>query len=275
MLFGYDPLNDPVECHLQATFPSPFATGFTCFAFYMWADGRQNQWDNRPDFPVMANAAKRHAQPVPGQRAQRAGHHDRRTAHHLLHGGGGIARQSLAGSRAIVNINPETGILVAQNDDLLGWRLSVPPNPEQPSWHFGWRKNWDPFNPDNAPTTPDTVVNYTQRRYIWIDERLIKHFNIDPNRININGHSMGSAGSTALAKVYPRHYASATIFNNGFGGPVNDEAVATFGPTADNYPTNLLNRAGQTVGFCQSLSTSPTIAPLSWTCRCSAPLRQK
>lgn len=248
--FQYDPAGDPVECHLQATFPSPFAAGFICYAFYLWADGRQNQWDNRPDFPVMANEAK-NGMPslflvsVPVDL-------DTTTAVPLtiwLHGGGGTARQSLAGSRAIVNINPEIGILVAHNDDLLGWRGDTPPYPDQPSWHFGWRKNWDPFNPDNFPTAPDTVVNYTQRRYRWIDQWLIGHYPIDPNRININGHSMGSAGATALAKVYPGHYASATIFNNGFGGPVNDEAVATFGPTDAHYPTNLVNRTGQTVDF--------------------------
>ncbi|MBK8704986.1 MAG: hypothetical protein IPN33_16380 [Saprospiraceae bacterium] len=216
--FDYEPVNDPVECHLQALFPSPFAAGYTCMAFLMWADGRQNQWENRPDFPVMANAAKNGmpgfflisfpndidtTQPFP--------------LSVWLHGGGGTARQSLAGSRAEVNIKPEQGILLAHNDDMMGWRDQVPPNPEQPTWHFGWRKNYDPFTTDNLPTAPDTIVNYTQRRYLWIDSWLIRNYNIDPGRIHIHGHSMGSAGSTAMAKCYPTHYASATIFNNGFG----------------------------------------------------------
>lgn len=246
--FEYDPLGDPVECHLQAAFPSPFDPSYTCLAFYLWADGRQEQWDNRPDFPVMANAAKNGmpslffvsvplgldtTQPFP--------------LTIWLHGGGGTALQSLAGSRPIVNIDPQQGVLLAHNDDLIGWRGLTPPNPDEPSWHFGWRKNYDPFSSDNIPTTPDTIINYTQRRYIWIDEWLIRHYNIDPNRININGHSMGSAGTTALAKVYPGHYASATIFNNGFGGPTSGESVTTFGPIEDNYPTNIVDRWGQTV----------------------------
>ncbi|HAD13280.1 MAG TPA: hypothetical protein DCF33_12685, partial [Saprospirales bacterium] len=46
--FVYNPTLDPVECHLQASFPSPFAAGYNCFAFLMWSDGRQNQWENRP-----------------------------------------------------------------------------------------------------------------------------------------------------------------------------------------------------------------------------------
>lgn len=250
--FDYNPVGDPVECHLQAVFPSPFAAGFTCFAFYLWADGRQNQWDSRPDFPVMANAAK-NGMPslfmisVPN---------DLDTSQLFpltvwLHGGGGNARQSLAGSRPIINIKPEQGILLAHNDDLVGWRASVPPNPEGPSWHFGWRKNYDPFNADNIPTSVDTVVNYTQRRYLWIDQWLQRRFNIDATRININGHSMGGAGTTALAKCFPDHYASATIFNNGFGGPAADQGAPLFGPASLNFPTNLKNINNQTIGFIQ------------------------
>ncbi len=246
--FDYNPVNDPVECHLQALFPSPFAAGYTCMAFLMWADGRQNQWENRPDFPVMANAAKNGmpgfflisfpndidtTQPFP--------------LSVWLHGGGGTARQSLAGSRAEVNIKPEQGILLAHNDDMMGWRDQVPPNPEQPTWHFGWRKNYDPFTTDNLPTAPDTIVNYTQRRYLWIDSWLIRNYNIDPGRIHIHGHSMGSAGSTAMAKCYPTHYASATIFNNGFGPHEPSGINALFGDPATAFPTNLINRNGETV----------------------------
>ncbi|MDO8969051.1 MAG: alpha/beta hydrolase-fold protein, partial [Saprospiraceae bacterium] len=218
--FQYNPVADPVECHLQATFPSPFANGYVCFAYLMWADGRQNQWDNRPDFPVMANAAKNGmpslffvsapigldtTQPFP--------------LSVWLHGGGGTARQSLAGSRAEVNIRPVEGILASHNDDVFGWRGMNPPGLENPTWHFGYRKNYDPFNSGNIPSTPDTIVNYTQRRYLWVDNWLIRNFNVDPNRIHIHGHSMGSAGALALAKCYPEHYASVTLFNTGCGGP--------------------------------------------------------
>ncbi|MBK8562106.1 MAG: hypothetical protein IPN76_01860 [Saprospiraceae bacterium] len=69
-----------------------------------------------------------------------------------LHGGGGEARQSLAGSRPIVGISPAEGILLAHDDGLVGWRDNIPPNLSSPSWHFGWRKNWDPFTPSNLPT---------------------------------------------------------------------------------------------------------------------------
>ncbi|MBK7337706.1 MAG: hypothetical protein IPJ00_16790 [Saprospirales bacterium] len=61
--FQFNPASDPVECHLQAMFPSPFANGFICFAFMMWADGRQNQWENRPIFPSRRTLQKRDAKP--------------------------------------------------------------------------------------------------------------------------------------------------------------------------------------------------------------------
>jgi Secretion system C-terminal sorting domain/Putative esterase len=246
--FQYNPVGDPVECHLQAVFPSPFAAGFNCFAFLMWSDGRQNQWENRPDFPVMANAAKNGMPNLFFVSAPVGLDTTQPFAMTLwLHGGGNVARQSLAGSRPEINIRPVDGILVAHNDDVFGWRNPHPPNFENASWHFGWRKNYDPFSPDNFPTGPDTIVNYTQRRYLWIDSWLIKNFNIDPKRIQIQGHSMGSAGVLALAKCYPEHYASVTIFNTGCGGPEPGDMVPVFGEPTQNFPTNLKNRAGETV----------------------------
>lgn len=247
--FIFDPVNDPVECHLQRTFPSPFTTGYVCQAYSMWSDGRQNHWESRPDFPIMANASKNGmpslfllSAPI-----------DLDTTHVFplsvwLHGGGGIARQSLAGSRVEVNIKPELGILVAHDDKMYGYRGVTPPHPDQPTWHFGYRKNYDPFS--NTTILSDTIINYTQRRYLWIDEWLTRNFNVDTNRINIHGHSMGSAGALALAKCYPQHYGSATLFNTGCAGPDSiSNTIYIFGTPAENYPTNLKNRTDDAVRF--------------------------
>ena len=248
--FNYNPIADPVECHLQRTFPSPFTSGYICFAYVVWSDGRQNHGDARPDFPIMANAAKNG---MPSLFLVSAPTDlDTTEAFPLsvwLHGGGGIARQSLAGSRAEVNINPETGVLVAHDDKMYGYRNGNPAHPEQPTWHFGYRKNYDPFATDSIVPF-DTVINYTQRRYVWIDRWLARNFNIDTNRINIHGHSMGSAGSIALVKAYPAHYGSATIFNTGCTGP--DSIAPTtyiFGKPNQNLPTNLKNRKNEVVDF--------------------------
>ncbi|MBP6826418.1 MAG: hypothetical protein KA165_07655 [Saprospiraceae bacterium] len=253
--FQYNPVNDPVECHLQKTFVSPFDPDYVCFAFYMWADGRQNQWENRPDFPVMANAAK-NGMPSMFLISAPMGL-DTTGGIPLsvwLHGGGGTARQSLAGSRLDIHLNPKKGILLAHNDDFFGYLLTYYNGFESVSKHFGWRKNYDPFTGD-APTAPDTIVNYTQRRYLWIDEWLIRNFNVDRNRININGHSMGSRGTTMMAKTFPEHYASATVLNNSFE---DDDPPAlidvVFGPSALSFPTNLKGYDGQTIHYSRAMN---------------------
>ncbi len=219
----------------------------------MWADGRQNQWENRPDFPVMANAAK-NGMPSFFMLSAPMGL-DTTGGIPLsvwLHGGGGRARESLAGSRKDIHLNPQKGILLAHNDDLFGKLLTYYSGLESASKHFGWRKNYDPFTGD-APSAPDTIVNYTQRRYLWIDEWLIRNFNVDRNRININGHSMGSRGATMIAKVFPDHYASATVLNNGC---IDDDPPAlidvVYGPSALHFPTNLKGYDGQTIPFTQA-----------------------
>ena len=247
--FTYSPIGDPVECHLQRAFPSPFTTGYLALAYCMWSDGRQNHWEGRPDFPIMANA---HKNGMPSFFFVSAPLDlDETSPFPLsiwLHGGGGIARQSLAGSRVELNINHEIGSLVAHDDKLYGYRGLTPPHPDQPTWHFGYRKNYDPFT--NTQTPFDTVINYTQRRYLWIDRWLADEFNVDTSRINIHGHSMGSAGALALAKSFPSHYASATLFNTGCAGPDSiSNTVYIFGTPKDNFPTNLKNRAGEAVKF--------------------------
>ncbi len=251
--FQYDPAGDPVECHLQKTFVSPFDPGYLCFAFYSWADGRQNQWENRPDFPVMANAAK-NGMPSFFMVSAPMGL-DTTGGIPLtvwLHGGGGRARESLAGSRLDVRLNPKKGILLAHNDDLFGYLLTFYlTGDESVSKHFGWRKNYDPFT-GAAPTAIDTVVNYTQRRYLWTDEWFVKNYHVDPLRININGHSMGSRGATMMAKAFPDHFASATMFNN--GGPIDEPPSAidvVYGSAATPFPTNLTDYDGKTVVFHQ------------------------
>lgn len=244
--FQYDPIGDPVQCHHQGSFASPFAPTYTCHVYYMWADGRQNQWEGRPDFPVMANEYKNG---MPSMFLVSAPQSLDTTVAIpetvWLHGGGGTAHQSIAGSRPIVGLLPNKGILVAHNDDLFGYRGANPPSTEHVSTHFGWRSTWNPFDTNNYGLTIDTVVNYTQRRYHWIDQWLIQNWHVDPANININGHSMGAFGSTAMAKTYPEHYATLTAFNNGFEGIVADTGAAVlYGINPPVAPTPLSDRSG-------------------------------
>lgn len=246
--FVYNPVGDPVECHLQRLFPSPFTSGYVCLAYCLWVDGRQNEWESRADFPVMANAAKNG---MPGLFMVSAPLNlDTTKAFPLsvwLHGGGGIARQSLAGSRQEIGINPVEGILLAHDDKMYGYRGTLGPYIDEPTWHFGWGKKYDPFTPNN-PLINDTIINYTQRRYLWVDSWLAKHFNIDTTRINIHGHSMGSAGTLGMLKSFPEHYGSGTIFNTGCAGPTDTAStIYIFGTKSDNLPTSLKNRNNEPV----------------------------
>lgn len=247
--FQYNPVGDPVECHLQRSWIS--SPGIVSLAFHLWADGRQNQWDNRPDFPVMANAAKNGMPSIfivsaPIGLDTVGGI----PATIWLGGGGAIAIDHLPHKVNIVNLFPQKGILVSHNDHLFGYALTLFDPEGWQTTHFGWRKNYDPFSTTNGPTAPDTVVNYVQRRYHWVDQWLIRNFNVDPHRININGFSKGSKGAFGMAKTFPDHFASATGFNNGYRehdglGP----GSVICGPDNDNYPTNLINRDGQCIGY--------------------------
>jgi len=244
-------LNEPVQAHSQGT--KTLASGHRSTAYYLWADGRDNHWEGRPDFPIMANRHKNgmpsffivsEAKNLPTGKV---------SAVHWLHGGGGRALQSLPSGRTPINIEPQDGLLVAHNDDffrkVLLNGMIVKMGEESNSWFFGWAKQLDPF--DNVQATPadaDTVINYTQRRLLWINDWLIKNRNVDPERVAIQGHSMGSAGTTAMAKAFPNTFATARIFNNGFGGPDGeDQGKTILGTTTQNLPTNLRNRQGQVV----------------------------
>ncbi|HEX9653472.1 MAG TPA: sulfatase, partial [bacterium] len=242
---------DPVECHLQTFYVS--LSGHKITTYYMWADGRDNHWEGRPDFPIMANHHKNgmpsffivsEAKNLPAGNV---------SAVHWLHGGGGTASQSLPTTRTAINIEPQDGLLVAHNDDFFRRVLvnGVPTKVTEHSnsWFFGWAKNHNPFEATQTiPVESDTIINYTQRRLIWINDWLIRNRDVDPERVAIQGHSMGAAGTTALAKVFPNKFATACIFNNGFGGPEpGDQGELLFGTSEQNRPTNLVNRKGETV----------------------------
>ncbi|WP_373516914.1 hypothetical protein [Pricia sp.] len=250
--YSYDPFNDPVTCHLQSSKVLPSGHNSTFWA--MWADGQEEHWNGRPDFPVMANPPK-NGQPnvfivseAIGMDTTQGG---KIPATLWLHGGKGKAFQSLPNDRPEVNIMPQEGILVAHNDDFAQYLPNTNEYVDQPSntQFFGWAKNKDPYDlVNNVVLQNDTVVNYTQRRLDWTNDWLIKTYNVDPERIHVNGHSMGSGGVIALMKAYPDRYATATIFNNGLDGyDDTGQGYSLFGDKSWNNPTNLYRRDGTNV----------------------------
>ena len=253
---------ETVSCHLQAQFST--SPGFVTRAYAMWADGREDPEDRRPDFPIMANRAK-NGMPslflVSGRENLGPGP---RSVSYWLHGGGGRAMQSTPGSRQIYGIDPNAGWLVAHNDDLVRWHNdgSAIIEEESNSWWFGWGIHYDPFAGLPASTDGEVIINYTQRRLMWIHDWLILQGWIDPDRASVIGHSLGAAGTTALGKAFPDAFGSCTIFNSGFDGPNFDGVPhGLYGEVTSSLKTNLMVAPGDSVSFFDVYDLHTPISP--------------
>ena len=248
-------LNEPPTCYVQ--YSDTNAQGFPYKIYCMWVDGRDDWWGGRPDFPVMANQYKNGAphlfivsEPISGQGPGNV------PAVILFHGGSGIASQWIPPDKPEINITPGAGLIVAHNDKL--WRVdSLDPN--YTTWFFGWYKSFNPFLQPPPILPQDTVINYNQRRIIWIDDWLVRNRSVDSTRISIFGYSMGSGGATELMKAYPNKFAAACIFNNGLNGPANGNPL--FGDRFDNLPTNLRDINGSVVSMSQVFDLTSNISP--------------
>ena len=241
----YDPA-DPVQCHLQLE--AEIDPGYESRLYCMWADGRVDPEDSRPDFPVCANPAK-NGMPslflVSGSTGLGAGPHP---VTYWLHGGPGSASQSTPAKRPYVNIDPLDGILVAHNDDLVRYIAGALVEQESNSWWFGWATGLDPFEVSSVAASPgDRVINYTQRRLVWIHDWLTGIGLVDPDRTSIQGHSVGSAGATAFTKAFPEKIATCCLFNNGFAGPVGGGGYQIFGVPGDSLRCNLIDATGDSI----------------------------
>lgn len=249
--FTYNPVTQPINCHLQRTETLP--TGHKTYWFSMWALGRQDDAAGRPDFPVMANAAKNgmpsmfiisqslSLDTTGGKKVPMT---------HLFHGGGGVAQQMIANRFKQFNLEPKQGISVAHNDDFPVNTITESGDTVftagRSIW-LGWTKRHDPFDHNFAAAPGDTVINYTQRRIMWINDWLIKRLPIDPNRVAVMGYSMGSGGATVLAKSFPDKFSTACLFNAGFRGVEDPASIRIVGSMSQNLPTNLRGRNNQTV----------------------------
>jgi len=258
----YDP-SETVECHLQME-QSPLE-GYLSWVYAMWADGREDPEDRRPDIPVCANAAKNGMPSIFIVSARDDLGPGRHPVSYWLHGGGGTAIQSLPGKRPYYTIDPDQGLLVAHNDDLIRWIESELQILEEHSnsWWFGWGIGHDPF--PGAPELPapgEIIVNYTQRRLVWIHKWLILQGWVDAEFASVLGHSVGSAGTTALGKAYPDLFATCTIFNNGFAGPDSSASGWNiFGRPEDQLKSVLVDAVGDSIPVFKAFDLTTTLAP--------------
>ena len=250
----YDPINDPVTCHLQYTNILP--TGHKANWYNIWLLGKQNLSDGRPDYPVMANAYKNG---MPSMFiVSEAINMDTSAgklipATHWLHGGGGTADGTVPSQFKAFNIAPVAGISVSHNDDfyhLIRLDTSVVGSSSRTAW-FGWTVRHNPFDPDFQAAPGDTIFNYTQRRILWINNWLIRNYNADPDHIALQGYSMGSGGVSALAKAFPHLFSTVCAFNNGFRRVYEETIVAIHGTVEDNLPTNIRDKNNTNIGINQ------------------------
>lgn len=252
VIFNYDPVNDPVNCHLQLTNTIP--SGHVIKWYNLWLLGRQDESTGRPDYPVMANAFKNGmpAMFIVSESGTMDTTGNRRIpATHWLHGGGGTANGTLPNRFLALNISPVLGISVSHNDDfyhLVQTDTGAVGSSSRTAW-FGWTRAHNPFNPSFQAAPGDTIINYTQRRILWINQWLIRNYRVDPGRVALQGYSMGSAGVSALAKAYPNLFSTVCAFNNGYRRVFEETIVAIQGTVEDNLPTNLLNRNNENIGI--------------------------
>ncbi|MGB5025597.1 MAG: hypothetical protein WBO44_09620, partial [Saprospiraceae bacterium] len=248
--YKFDPINDPVNCHLQLS--QILNSGHRSNWYGMWLYGKMDENGGRPDFPVMANAFKNgmpamfivnealgldttNGKKVPGTV--------------WLHGGGGDASNFLPNKAQHFDVKPVLGISITHSDDMsqkFVFGGDTVFSTARTAW-FGWTKRHNPFNPGFDAGPGDTLINYTQRRILWVNNWLMKHYNLDPDRIALQGYSMGSGGVSALGKCFPNLFSTICAFNNGYRR-VNEETITGIqGTVEENLPTNILDNKNKNI----------------------------
>jgi pimeloyl-ACP methyl ester carboxylesterase len=252
-------VNNPPRPHLQIRANS--LSGHPISFFALWVDGAQDETGGRADFPILANAAKRGVghtfmvvEPEGGLTTPPPW-----PATVALHGGNGSAIEWLPNDARgkSIGVAPVDGLLIAFDDDL----YRVPGGAPITTGHLGYARQYDPFVPGLLPAG-STIVNYTQRRYIWVLDWLAAHRGLDPHRISLLGHSNGAQGAMMLARVFPEHFSNVQLFNCSMSLFADPIFITTFGSAANNFPTTVINRFGETVRMLELTAFAVDISPV-------------
>ncbi|RME39003.1 MAG: hypothetical protein D6788_06305 [Planctomycetota bacterium] len=243
---GYDPIDDPVQCHLQLEGVTPQGYPFSVYA--MWSDGRDDPNDRRPDVPVTANFAKNGAPHVFCVHTPVAGPGPGPyPAVFAMHGSGGRFDLFRPGREVNIGLEIDRGILVAPSEHIVYQRENQVIGDNTAKW-LGYVSDFDPFTTAVRADAPadSVVINYSMRRVLWILDWLLgstSGFEIDPHQVSMLGHSGGGLGTSMITRWKPERFASATMFTPGlhretsFPDPLQ-------GSPADNLETNI--RVGNT-----------------------------
>ncbi len=141
------------------------------------------------------------------------------------------------------------------------------PSFESSGW-IGTHQNYNPLKKGDNKVPPDTGTNFfhAQRRIIQTIDWVCKKYNIDTNRIILEGTSFGASGAFFLAVAYPYKFSainlSGGIFNFAFSNDYNPNCtmnegkknredgdkkfgkVSTNLPEASGFPTYFLLNGG-------------------------------
>lgn len=119
------------------------------------------------------------------------------------------------------------------------------------TWWFGFARAFN-YRQGGSPGSGDTVVNYTEQRLLRMVYDLLRDPSgppVDPERVYVQGHSMGGSGALALALRYGNVFAAAdaskpmTNYRTTSATWINDVTVK-WGSQFDNLPVLLGAPAG-------------------------------
>lgn len=265
--------DDPPQMHLQATGlnTGPDGRQYPVSFYMLWADGDADEDAGRPDFPILANAHKRGSPHLymavepPGGLADETNV----PATFAFHGANGAATQWLPDGIGALSINqlPADGYLLAPDEKI--WVMYNGAPDARNTSYLGYVRGFDPFTDhwadlanlaDLTPPADETIVNYTQRQFIWVLDWFIRNRRVDGARVSLFGYSNGSRGVCQLARAFPGRFATVALFNNAMRYHTSPPRIPLLGDDTLNLPVTLTGRQGQPLHYLDVLNLN---TPLS------------
>ncbi len=114
--------------------------------------------------------------------------------------------------------------------------ITLPPIPSG-AW-YGYNENWG----TGKPMSEGKVVPYHAQRVLWEMHWAEKKFNGDPQRLYVQGGSMGGYGSTALALLYPNEFAAVKSMIPFYRNPMSNWARRPAGSASSNPASSAASR---------------------------------